>query len=92
MDFDRLIRITDYAILTLVEKESEAIIMSKAKAIVMEHLKSISDDVTDEAEVLNRLYMLLRLEHSKERCNNEGTVSDDEVAEYFSKKKEKYME
>jgi hypothetical protein len=61
--------------------------MSSAKAIVMEHLKSISDDVSDEAEVLNRLYMLLRLEHSKERCKNEGTVSDDEVAEYFSKKK-----
>ena len=60
--------------------------MSNAKAAIMEHLKLISDDMKDEDEVLNRLYMLIRLEHSKERCKSEGTVSDDEVAEYFSKK------
>ena len=65
--------------------------MSKAQAAIMEHLKLISDDVRDEAEVLDRLYMLARLEHSKELCKEEGTVSDEEVAEYFSKKKEKYM-
>ncbi len=66
--------------------------MSSAKAAIMEHLKLISDDMKDEAEVLNRLYMLMRLEHSRERCKSEGTVSDDEVAEYFSKKREKYKE
>lgn len=66
--------------------------MSSAKAIVMEHVKSISDDVIDEAEVLNRLYMLLRVEQSKERCKNEGSISDNEATEYFSKKKEKCTE
>lgn len=66
--------------------------MSNAKAAIMEHLKLISDDVSDEAEVLNRLYMLMRLEHSKERCKTEGTLSDTEVAEYFHKKKEQYKE
>ncbi|MGB4658707.1 MAG: hypothetical protein WBI07_05985 [Mobilitalea sp.] len=66
--------------------------MSNAKTIIMEHLNLISDDVTDEAEVLNRLYMLMRLKHSKERCKTEGTLSDAEVDEYFSKKREKYKE
>ncbi len=66
--------------------------MSSTKAIVMEYLKSISEDVTDEVEVLNRLYILLRIEHSIECCKNKGTVSDYEVAEYFSKKKEKCTE
>lgn len=66
--------------------------MSNAKTAIMEHLNLISDDVTDEVEVLNRLYMLMRLEHSKERCKTEGTVSDTELAEYFSKKREKYNE
>lgn len=66
--------------------------MSSAKATIMDHLNLISDDVTDEVEVLNRLYMLMRLEHSKERSKTEGTVSDDEVEEYFSKKREKHQE
>jgi len=66
--------------------------MSNAKNTIMEHLNLISDDVTDETEVLNRLYMLMRLEHSKERCKTEGALPDAEVAEYFSKKQEKYKE
>ncbi len=66
--------------------------MSNAKSAIMERLNTISDDVKDETEILNRLYMLIRLEHSRERCKSEGTVSDDEVAEYFSKKKEMYKE
>ena len=66
--------------------------MSNAKSAIIERLNMISDDVKDETEILNRLYMLIRLEHSRERCKSEGTVSDDEVAEYFSKKREMYKE
>lgn len=66
--------------------------MSNAKSAIMEHLNMISDDVKDETEVLNCLYMLMRLERSRERCKSEGTISDDEAAEYFSEKKEMYKE
>lgn len=58
----------------------------------MEQLNLISDDVVDEAEVLSRLCILIRLEHSKERCKTERSVSDDGVAEYFAKKREQYKE
>ena len=51
----------------------------------------ISDDVKDEVEVLNRLYLLIHLEHSRKRCKTEGTISDDEVAEYFSQRKKTYI-
>jgi len=64
--------------------------MSNAKANIIEHLKLISDDVTNEAEVLNRLCMLMRLEHSKERTKDEGTVPDAEVESYFAKKREQH--
>lgn len=71
---------------------NESVTMSNAKTAIMENLKLISDDVKDEVEVLNRLYMLIRLEHSKERCKTSGTVSDDEVDEYFFMKREKYRD
>ena len=65
--------------------------MSNAKSAIMEHLNMISDDVKDEVEVLNRLYILIHLEHSRKRCKTEGTISDDEVAEYFSQRKKTYI-
>ncbi|BCJ98408.1 hypothetical protein [Anaerocolumna chitinilytica] len=62
--------------------------MSEAKAKVLEHLKMVPDDITSETEILNRLYMLLRLEHSKERVEVEGTLTDDELAAHFAEKRE----
>lgn len=50
--------------------------MSRAKAIVLENINKISDDL-DEMEIVERLYMLFRLEHSKKRCREEGTISQD---------------
>ena len=66
--------------------------MSSAKKNILEYLDKISDDIIDEAEVLNRLEMLMRLEHSKERCKNEGTISDEDMREYFNKKYSQYEE
>lgn len=47
--------------------------MSAAKANVIENLNKISNDL-DEMEIIERLYMLFRLEHSKKRCKEEGTI------------------
>ena len=48
--------------------------MSTAKATILENISKISDEL-DELEIVERLYMLSRLEHSKRRCCEEGTVS-----------------
>ena len=47
-------------------------------------------DEMDEFELVERLYMLSRLEHSRQRCETEGTLSDEDVSEYFRQKKEMY--
>ncbi|MBD5106206.1 MAG: hypothetical protein HDT41_04435 [Lachnospiraceae bacterium] len=47
--------------------------MSTAKEIVLENINKISNDL-DEMEIVERLYMLFRLEHSKKRCKEEGTI------------------
>lgn len=47
--------------------------MSAAKAIVLENINKISNDL-NEMEIIERLYMLSRLEHSKKRCEEEGTI------------------
>ena len=47
--------------------------MSSAKSIVLENMNKISNDL-DEMEIIERLYMLFRLEHSKKRCKEEGTI------------------
>ena len=64
--------------------------MSEAKAAVMNNLKKIPDTITDEMEVINRLYALARLEHSKKRCEEEGVLSDEDVEAHFLKKRESY--
>lgn len=40
-------------------------------------------------EIIKRLYMLMRLEHSRNRCVKEGVYSDIEIAEHFSVKRRK---
>lgn len=60
--------------------------MSDSKASIIEKLNHISDDRNEE-EIIERLYMLMRLEHSQNRCEREGVYSDEEVAEHFAAKK-----
>ena len=50
--------------------------MSTAKAAILQNISKISDEL-DELEIVERLYMLSRLEHSKRRCCEEGTVSQN---------------
>lgn len=61
--------------------------MSTAKATVIERINNISDNL-DEMQIIERLYMLARLEHSLKRCENEGTVSDSELDGHFRAKRE----
>ena len=63
--------------------------MSTTKENVIEKLNLIPDDL-DEAQIVERLYMLLRLEHSRQRCEEEGTYSDQDFIDHFNKKKEQY--
>ena len=60
--------------------------MSNSKANIIEKLNHISDDMTEE-QIIERLYMLMRLEHSRNRCDEEGVYSDDEVASHFAAKR-----
>ncbi len=61
--------------------------MSASKANVIKKINLMPDDM-DEAELVERLYMLTRLEHSKQRCKAEGTYTDAEVAEHFTRRRE----
>lgn len=61
--------------------------MSNAKATVIDKVNNISDNL-DEMQIIERLYMLTRLEHSIKRCNEEGTISDSELDNHFKAKRE----
>ena len=76
------------AIIKLSSVSKEAIIMNGAKAAVYERLQNLPDEITDEMEVVERLYVLSRFEHSRKRCREEGVLSDEQVTEHFRKKKE----
>jgi len=42
-----------------------------------------------EEHSIERLYILMQLEHSKKRCEEEGVYSDEEVEAYFVAKRGK---
>lgn len=63
--------------------------MSGSKASVIEKINRMPDEM-DEFELVERLYMLSRLEHSRQRCETDGALSDEDVSEYFRQKKEMY--
>ncbi|MBR1743365.1 MAG: hypothetical protein IJ733_16130 [Lachnospiraceae bacterium] len=65
--------------------------MSEPKTNVIDKINRMSDDL-DETELIERLYMLARLEHSIRRCEEDGVYSDAEVAEHFAKKREQRMQ
>lgn len=62
--------------------------MSSSKASIIEKLNHISDDMNEE-EIIERLYMLMRLEHSRNRCDEDDVYSDEEAAEHFVAKRKK---
>ena len=63
--------------------------MNSSKKSVIEKISLMPDDM-DESQLIERLYMLMRLEHSQKRCDAEGTYSDEAVAAYFERKREQY--
>ena len=56
--------------------------MSEAKAAVMKKLQNMPDDILDEMEIISRLYMLVRLENSRKKCED-GVLTDEELDEHF---------
>ena len=64
-------------------------IMSSAKSTLIDRIKNISDDL-DEMQIIEQLYVLNRLEHSKRRCEEEGTISTEELKNHFANKRRAY--
>ncbi len=54
--------------------------MSEAKATIIRILQNIPENISDEMEIISRLYMLVRLEHSRKKCE-EGVLTDEELDE-----------
>lgn len=64
--------------------------MSTAKSLVIDKINMISDEITDEMQIVEQLYILMKLEHSKKRCEEEGTLSTEEVRKHFEEKRRNY--
>ena len=60
--------------------------MSSAKATMIEQINSMPDDM-NTMEIVERLLILNRLEHSKQRCEAQGTMSDAEMMQHFRDRK-----
>ena len=56
--------------------------MSEAKATIIRILQNMPDDTSDEMEIISRLYMLVRLENSRKKCED-GVLTDEELDEHF---------
>ena len=61
--------------------------MSTAKAMVIDRINNIPDNL-DEMQIIERLYMLARLEHSIKRCEEEGSISVSDLDSHFKAKRE----
>ena len=61
--------------------------MSTAKAIVMDKLNMIPDDIQDEIEVLEGLYKQFKLEKSRESVQEHGVLTTDEVRRHVSNRR-----
>lgn len=63
--------------------------MSEAKTIVMNALRDIPDTIDDKYEVLDNLYHRIRLKESRDSASNQGTLSTEDVREFFERKRKK---
>jgi hypothetical protein len=62
--------------------------MSTAKAAIFDEINAMPDNL-DELEIIDSLYHRIRLKQSRESIEEYGTLSTDEVREYFRNKREK---
>ena len=63
--------------------------MSTAKAMIIDELDSISDNITDEIEILDNLYHRIRIKKGRESILNEGGLSTADVRAFFEQKRNK---
>ena len=70
-------------------KHCHIIFMSTAKAAILNELNMISDNMDDEFEILDSLYRRMRLKQSRDSIQEYGTLSTDEVRNFFEQKREK---
>ena len=59
--------------------------MGNSKQKIIDKLKCIPDDLSEE-EIIERLYLMMRLEQSKQRCEKEGSFTDEQVTAHFADK------
>ena len=59
--------------------------MGNTKKKIIEKLNCIPDDLSEE-EIIERLYRMMRLEQSKQRCEKEGSFTDEQVTAHFADK------
>lgn len=59
--------------------------MGNSKQKIIEKLNCIPDDLSEE-EIIERLYRMMRLEQSKQRCEKEGSFTDEQVTAHFADK------
>jgi predicted transcriptional regulator len=57
--------------------------MGNSKQKIIEKLNCIPDGLSEE-EIIERLYRMTRLEHSKQRCEKEGIFTDEQVMAHFA--------
>ena len=57
--------------------------MGNSKQKIIERLNCIPDDLSEE-EIIERLYRIMRLEHSKQRCEKEEIFTDEQVMAHFA--------
>ncbi len=63
--------------------------MSTAKTLVIDKINTFPDDI-DEMQLIEQLYVLTKLEHSRKRCKEEGTLTTQEIKSYFATKRRTY--
>ena len=59
--------------------------MGNSKQKIIDKLKCIPDDLSEE-EIIERLYRMMRLEQSNQRCEKEGSFTDEQVTAHFADK------
>ena len=63
--------------------------MSPAKSTLIDRINSVSDEL-DEMQIIEQLYVLSRLEYSKRRCEEEGTITTEELKNHFANRRSEY--
>ena len=62
--------------------------MSTAKAMVLNELSEMPDEINDEFQIVENLYKILKLKKSQKSVQEQGTLSTSDVRKHFSEKRE----